>query len=514
MKRLLFLTSLLYISFFAYGKGGCSPYSFGLKDAKNGIERYWAIYYTHTEAVRRNSYVDYKGIHKIEIEIPSDARSIPLTEKTNFCGLKLYVKNVQKEDFTLFVLEKPLTEINVDKSCFSSFSFEDYSDLCSRMSLLIVEDNNPWVENRIGFEYGATRRDVLLLSKGIALNRPICPYDNDNSSPRCFFVKASGEKKYFRNLEFFRDNYSTCKTFLLRVKYVNNFEIRDIKTYTPSKGNWNADAIIKVENCTNININNITIDNTYSQENRFGYAFALGNIWNLSIKKVKAVAKWGIFGCSNINNARLSDCYINRFDLHCYGKDYYLKRCTILDQMPISSMFGNLIFNQCTFETAYPCLYRDDYNAYTPFCLTYNKCIFKMDKTHNFIVYISKLSDEINRRKELERKCIPNVTIKDCIFKLDESLKSFDIIHIGNNMYTKPIGHISEVIIDGVEIKGEIEDVNIVNHNIETLNSVSILVSNVKVDSTQIPFFYININNRSQEKRMIKSNKAKLRIEE
>lgn len=491
-----------------------SPYDYGLQEAKNGEERYWAIYNTHLEAIKQNATVNYSGIKQLNIEIPENARRIPISEETDFCGLRLSVSNTKRKDFTLFYYEKEVSEIDVSKDCFTTYSFEEYPELRTGSVLLIVEDSNPWVEKRIGFNYGATRRDILLLKNGRSVNKTISPYDNDNSLPRCYYVRTTEKKKYFKNIELVREESSTRKTFLLNAKNLNNLEISGINIKTPYRDDWYADAIITVEGCTNLTMRDIKIENTYSQKNQFGYAFALGNIWNATISKVNAVAEWGVFGCSNINKATLTDCYINRFDLHCYGKDYYFRNCTILDEIPISSMFGEMKFEKCTFETAYPCEYRYDYNAYTPFNLIFERCTFKMDKKHNFIVFISKLSDERNSRKELHLKCLPNICIKKSFIELDDDVDKFDIIHVGENLYKSSLGYITSIEIRDLKVRGAEAKVNLVTNNVETLSPVNVTIKRFKYAGKEPPSLKINLNKNNPVNTRLKASRLNFNIEE
>lgn len=73
-------------------KGSISPKDMGLDNAKDDIERYWIIYYTHAEAAKRNIPIDYSGIDSLGIELPFDAKSIKVVGSIDFKGLKLHIK--------------------------------------------------------------------------------------------------------------------------------------------------------------------------------------------------------------------------------------------------------------------------------------------------------------------------------------------------------------------------------------------------------------------------------------
>ena len=74
-----------------------NPLQYGLNNAHSGVERYWVLYKTHELAKNNNGKVIYNGIDSLDIEIPRDAISIPLSEYTDFCGVVLTVKNSNKD---------------------------------------------------------------------------------------------------------------------------------------------------------------------------------------------------------------------------------------------------------------------------------------------------------------------------------------------------------------------------------------------------------------------------------
>ena len=78
-----------------------SPNAYGFAKAKTGEERFRALYNTHVAAIAAEAKVDYSGIKNVDLVIPKDAKSIPLTSVNVFAGVSFNVKNTQK-DFYLF----------------------------------------------------------------------------------------------------------------------------------------------------------------------------------------------------------------------------------------------------------------------------------------------------------------------------------------------------------------------------------------------------------------------------
>ena len=424
-RQTLVLSLALLLCFTSYGRN-VSPFDYGLREAKNGEERFWALYNAHSDALKKGAQVDYSGIKQLDIEIPGDEKSIVLSARTDFKGLVLRVNNTQKDQFYLFKLSQKAKEVNVSKEDLCTYRFSRYPELARGIKLLIVEDKTPWVEQRIGYDYGAWRKEVLVLQEGKALNQTIAPYNTKDSNPTFKFVEESNELKFFKNLTLEREAESTKRTYLLKVQYVNNLEISGLNISTPDNRNQlAADYAVAVYDCANLTIKNVNVNGTYSLANKFGYAFFLNNIWNTKVKNMYGRGEWGVFGCNNMNRATIEKCDLNRFDLHCYGRDYYYKSCTLRNSSPFASMYGVVSYDRCTFDYAYPCLFRSDYNAYTPFDLTFNRCTFKMNKEHYYILYMNELSQTINKRGELQEKCFPNIKITKSKVYLDESVNKF-----------------------------------------------------------------------------------------
>ena len=470
------------------------------------MERYWVLYNAHVDAVRKNRTVNYAGIHHLEIEIPANAKSIPLTNNTNFRGVIISVTNKQRKDFVLFVLHNKVTDISIDKSCFYTLDFQDYQDLNKGNTLLIVHDENPWVKNRIGYNYGATRYDILLLKNGRSVNSPIASYSNKESIPCCSYVKVTSKRKTFKNISFVRNEESTQKTFLLNVKNENKFELCNVNISTPYNEELYADHIIAFENCTNIVIKDVRVDNTYSKINKFGYAFTLYNIWNTKVDNIVANAPWGVFGNNNINKATITNCKINRFDLHCYGCDYFFDNCIISSEIPIGSFMGTMSFKKCIFDRATPCLYRYDYNSYLPFNLKFDRCVINMDNKHHWFLYLSQLSNVENERPELKQKNLPNINIHRCIVNLSEDMSSFDIIYLGKNYYQSPLYGIKDINIDEMIVNGYCEELRIITNHTITDTPVEVNIKGIKFSENCNHRIVVNLVDNNGDEPQLKLN--------
>lgn len=465
MRRIVILIiNLLLLQQTLYSRT-LSPLDYGLSDAKTGIERYYVLLRTHEAAIERKAEVSYKGIGKLDIEIPSSFNGIPLSEYTDFAGVEINVKNQSKEGY-LFLLSQQANEINISKEVFLRGDLKRIPELRRGLKLLIIEDKTPWVKQRSGYNYGATRRDIILLKNGRIKNRPVCSYSTSESSPKFLYTNISKKKKIIKNVTFNRTKDSKYKTFFVRVQNQNNVLLQNITVNTPESELY-GDKIFVVYNATNVEFSDVNINGTYSQRSNFGYGIALDNVWNSRFVRLKTHSKWGIFGNNNVNYSVLKDCDINRFDVHCYGRDVYCYNTTFRNQYnQFSSFFGELVFENCNFLNFLPVLFESSYFAYTPFDIKIKNCEIELNKDAPYLIRAGNLASQPERKRaEIDGIAWPNVSMEKVTITLPTGVKELVLFNVSGkaeeeveymsriNMYnvsvrsneTKPRIHLSNV---------------------------------------------------------------------
>lgn len=472
-----------FFVFSAYGRSGLSPFAFGLSEAKTGEERYAILYNTHKAACDLGVNVDYSGIRDVEITIPEGAPSIPLTTLNDFCGVVFRVTNTSK-DFYLFSYLPKSQPIVVTKKAIDDSRFYDNRVLSSGKHLLVVSDNNKWVESRSGHNYGHVRKDVILINNGKGHNHPIMPYDNVQSNPSCVVYDLPNERFLFKNISFKRAPLSTHKTFLCNISGVNNLSIENVTITTP-ESTLSGDQAIRITNSTNVKLNKVAINGTYSQKQQFGYGVSLDNVWNLTVANMKGKGNWGVFGNNNINTATVKDSEINRFDIHCYGRDVKFLGVVFRDLYnQFSSTYGTIQFERCEFIGFTPVLYETSYNSYVGHDLVFKKCTFHLNKNHFYLVDAGYFSNIINQRAELMEKCLPNVTINKLSVLVEDDVDEMDIFKLTKEKsYDSEIAYLSGININGIECKylraGEPINISLVNADVNTINNLTISIRKV-----------------------------------
>ncbi len=485
--------------FFTHGcavmqQSGCkhtiNPLQYGLNEAKTGEERYYVLKKTHDEAQKLGVGVSYYGIHEIKLEIPKGAKPIPITHYTDFAGVTFQVKNIQK-DLYLFSLSAKLLPVEITGQEIDKRDFSNNDVLRTGLKLLIVNDSTPWVENRAGHNYGATRKEVMLIRQGYSRNGPVQSYCTSSSKPVGYFCDVSKSKKtVFKNVTLNRTNNSTAKTNLVKIENHYDVELSNITINTPDGSGLYGDRTIYIINCYKITMCNISINGTYSQTGeaeygqKFGYGISLNNTYDFYARNIYARANWGVFGNNNVHKAVLEDCDINRFDIHCYGKDISFLDCNFVDlYTSFASVYGLISYKNCTFTGCRPLLTGNSYNAYVGYDVYFEKCTFNLGKKNNSIIDFSGFCVTENTRPELKEKCLPNVEMIDCTINVTDDMDKWYIYNTTKaKNYDGCFGYLSNVVIKGLSTNNNKVKLEIFSKKINTKNEVTITNSSTKIE--------------------------------
>lgn len=466
LSRLLVIIEIMLIpaacASSKYAHGGnrtISPLDYGLKEAKTGEERFGVLLRAHQEAERLGVGVSYAGIKEIQLTIPKNAKSLPITHYSDFAGVIFEVENKQKNIY-LFAVSAELKPIEVRGIDIDNGDFTKYEALESGTKLLVINDQTAWVEQRAGHDYGATRREVMLLKNGKSESGPVKSYCTASSKPSGQYCDVKGSKKlFFKNITFNRSTGSTFKTYLVRITNHYNVELSNITINTPDSPGMYGDRAIRIENSAKIIMESVTINGTYSRGSdgeygkKFGYGISLENVYDFNARNLYARADWGVFGNNNVHLVHLENCDINRFDIHCYGKDIYCKNVNFVGLYnQYSSVYGVIQYDKCTFTDFTPVLNGGSYNAYVEHEVVLNNCVFNVTPDNNYIMNIGNLNDVVNARPELADKCLPSVRIKNLVVNMMDGAEDFFVF------YGKKVGRgvenvwLSSVNIDGLTI--------------------------------------------------------------
>ena len=227
---------------------------------------------------------------------------------------------------------------------------------------------------------------------------------------------------------------------------------------TTPKSRMNADGVFGITNSVKVTFRDVTVDGTYSgygASRGYGYAFSLNNLWNTVFERVTADGNWGVFGTNHLSNTTLTECDLNRFDIHCYGRDVLLRRCTLRQrQTQFSSMYGTLTFDSCRFIDCIPVRIRSSYNAYTPFDIEMRDCTFEMTTRHHSLVNVMLLDTATNARPELSVKCWPNLKIENMTVVAPALVGTLNLYEPTGKLseLRKPVDYIDHVVVNGLKV--------------------------------------------------------------
>lgn len=503
LSRLLVVIAITLIptacAFSKYAHGGnrvISPLDYGLKAAKTGEERYDVLHRTHQEAERLGVGVSYAGIKKIQLAIPKNAKSLPITHYSDFAGVTFQVENKQKNIY-LFAISAELKPVDVRGVDIDNGDFTKYDVLKSGEKLLIINDQTPWVKQRAGHDYGATRKEVMLLKNGKSGNGPVKSYCTSTTKPAGQYCDVTGAKKIvFRNITFNRSAGSTFKTYLVRISNHYNVELSNITINTPDSPGMYGDRAIRVENSAKILLVDVKINGTYSRGTdgeygkKYGYGISLENVYDFNARNLFARANWGVFGNNNVQLVHLEDCDINRFDIHCYGRDIYCKNVNFVGLYnQYASVYGTIQYDKCIFTDFTPVLNGGSYNAYVEHEVVFNDCVFNATPKKNFLIGIGNVKDAINPRYELTEKYLPNVRIKNMVVNMTGGTGDFFVFYGKKKVEGATHVGLSNITIDGLTINSSggkpVKQMMLSNIEIGTRTPVDCQIKNVTVNNPQ-----------------------------
>ncbi len=482
---LLVLCSSCAVSGKHIRKQSISPIDMGLNKAQTGEERYNVLLLTHKMALQNGLYVDYSGITKIDLIIPKGAESIPLGAYNDFAGVVLNVTN-NNQDLFLFTYANKSESVDVSNLEIDKGVFRRIPQLKKGERLLAIEDQTPWIDNRKGYSYGHYRRDIMLLKKGKAQNKTVMPYGNNISKPICRLYELKDEVVTFSNITLNRSDNSTKKTFLCFFRGLDNLLLKSVVLNTPQNDMVN-DVAIQVLDATNVRFEDVRINGTYSKSNHSGYGISMNNIWNFYAYHLYGNGKWGVFGNNNINVATLEDCEINRFDIHCYGRDVTFSNVKFFKWYnQFSSVFGDIRFNDCVFKSFTPVLYEPSYNAINEHRISFNNCTFYADIDHNSLIKVGAINTERNSRPELNKKCWPQLFVEN-LKVISTSWKVSDLFLFNTSTVEKGamLDTLAPIVINGIEVnyleKSDPIKVSVSNMEVESRGDVKVEVRNIYI---------------------------------
>ena len=453
---ILLLTFFSFFIFhFSFMQAQVSPLDYGLREATSGMGRYYALYNAHVDALYRGMEVNYTGIDTLEIELPPNWKSIPLGRETDFQGLVLYVTNHAKHG-SLFSLAQSAKPLELDKTMVDGRRFDSVPELAEGWHLLVLNDQTPWTERR-GYGYKQYRADIIVVEDGWGVNAPIAPWNTDSTRLKASYYAIDTAAKSFRNLTMHRTKDCSFRTNCLSVSGQYNVWIENVHVTTP-KSKMIADAVFSVSNSARINFFDVTVDGTYSgygSTRDYGYAFSMNNVWFAHFQRVEAHGNWGVFGSNNMSNTELFDCDLDRFDIHCYGRDAWLLRCTLRQrQTQFSSMYGTVTFDTCHFIDCLPVRIRSSYNAYTPFDIEMRGCTFELTPRYHSLVNVMLLDTADNPRPELKEKCWPNLTVINMTVVVPWTVGRMNLFDPTGTLkeLRREFGYVSEVGVYGLKM--------------------------------------------------------------
>jgi hypothetical protein len=235
---------------------------------------------------------------------------------------------------------------------------------------------------------------------------------------------------------------------------------------------------------------------------------------------------WGVFGTNNVNVASFEDSDINRFDIHCYGRDISFKNVMFRNKYnQIASVFGKITFDGCTFVNFCPILNGTSYNAYVGYDIVMKDCVFDITRGKNILIHQGRIDGVVNVRPELSERCIPNVTISNLTVMVPDDVPNVYLFYFkGDETVERELGYLDNVSLSGIRfeytegnrapanfflsnlslpiartVKGTLEDIDVIGNATVSKKGTGKFVKNLKIASLRSVVREKNIKARSVE---------------
>ena len=187
-----------------------------------------------------------------------------------------------------------------------------------------------------------------------------------------------------------------------------------------------------------------------------------------------------MFGTNNVNYVRLESCDINRFDIHCYGRDVFCKGTVFRDLYnQFSSLYGHLTFTGCTFVKFVPVLFEDSYSAYTHFDLTFEDCKIIVDAKRPYLIHAGTpgvLAE--SPRAGMQQVSWPDVKLNNVTVVCPDNPKEWCLFTFSGDK-TPVIHGMNNIEINNLIFSGSVQvpDVKLGNKKIITQQPIAIKVT-------------------------------------
>lgn len=387
-----------------------TPRQFGWDKAKNGKERFMVLRAVQTEAVKTGATVDYSGMGTVTLEYPGQGLHIPLTGHDDFKGMVINITNTVQSEY-IFTHQETAEPVSIAKKNIDNGNFSKTAALRQGDFLLSVSDRNTW-GIRNGYTDPVVRSDLMRVTDGRTQDSPVMPYNNRWSDPECRIYIIRKTPFTVKNLTVNRVGKPEKRTMVMALTGLYDVRLSHITINTSSPGQLYGDEAIRITDCMKVEMDSITINGTYSQKDHYGYGISLTNVTDFTARHLTAHGVWGIFGNRSINRALLEDCDINRWDLHYYGRDITLRRCTVSTQYnQYSSVYGTVAYDSCRFVNCRPFLVEWSYNAYTAPDVIFSDCTLEADNADAALFDLRPEYSKDNPRHELSTRQWPKATI-------------------------------------------------------------------------------------------------------
>lgn len=307
-------------------------------------------------------------------------------------------------------------------------------------------------------------------------------------------IQTTNKPLTFKNVIIDYSNISEDTDFIgVFNVYRNNIILDNIKTNGMISNTGWTRAVISINECLGVNINNCNIINP-STATGSGYAIGIYDCSNIEITncvlKSGSVPSWGCIGVSSVTNYTVKNTITNRLDIHYESNGYVDYQNCVTSIATIAGGYGDINFSNCTFLNfgrSYAAItLRQDLPVILSGNVIFNNCIYNdsRNSAHAFAsITMATAGNITNLNHSGFNLVIKNLYCKSLIGSLVE-------VSMPNNTYAELINiNVSNTaILNRSGNRGIIRNVN-TNYPI---NTITIYNCNISGNRTDIDFYCLN----------------------
>ncbi|WP_294360097.1 hypothetical protein [uncultured Clostridium sp.] len=326
----------------------------GIKDDTEGINKAH-LYCNENKVLLKNNfgtiYKSNNSIIKVKYDVDLSGSIILVTNDNAYSWYQIVNDNE-----TIYSYEDSVNKSELKKDA-SNITMNDNS--LPSDSVIIIKDLNPWAtRNDDGDLYKEYRSELMFHHHfGYCSGPLIYGYDDEKTNLYFKYMKYNNKKLVFIGCKIRIETTPNVTVNVIDCRRHNTI-LKDF--YIDPKNNslkakQYKNSVIYVQDSFNIKIENVIGTNIagypgYRGSSGSGYTLCFRNCYKITMDNCHISGFWGCMGTNCIKEMTITNCSLNRIDVHNYFSNIYIENTTLYDWgINVGCGNGLLSISNCKF---------------------------------------------------------------------------------------------------------------------------------------------------------------------